>query len=264
MSLGDILNPNIDYGIVGQNEAKQSLEENIKLLALLDQPQKIILLEGAQGTGKTTLIEAICSKFIKLYPGRFTYTKAGISDLTEGIHTSKRIDHFWDKLEQCKGHQILVIDEAEEVLITRSKGTHIRNERTNTITLKLNKNIPNLLIIFASNSPKMIDPAIKGRIMDRIECTLPNHNEMKAIIDLHIPFIDENKRAILHKYISESDQLFNGRDIFLLSQKVQTRISLNRLEGKSEILNDAEICNAFYHIEQSKRKLDIDYLEVRV
>lgn len=264
-TIKDYYNVDITYGIVGQEDAKKALEENLRLLALIDQPQKIIMLEGSQGTGKTTLIEAMCSHFMNQYPGRFTYIKAGISELTEGIHTSKIIDMFWDNLEKTQGHKLLFIDEAEEVLISRlTKGTHIRSERTNTIILKLNKNIPNLLILLASNRPKEIDPAIKGRIMDRIECTLPTPNEMKAIIKLHMPFIDENKRDILLKYIEESDQLFNGRDMFLLSQKILTKIALNRIEGKPEILNDEEICKAFYHIEQTKRKLDIDYLEVRV
>lgn len=252
------------YGIVGQHEAKQVLEDNLKLMALSEQPQKIISLEGAQGTGKTTLIESICREYRDKYPDKLVYTKAGISDLTEGIHTSAKIDRFWLKLSTCNKPQILFIDEADEVLITRMKGTHIRGERTTTIITKLNLNIKNLLIILATNRPGVIDPAIKGRIMERVECTLPTHEEMIDIISLHLPFLDESMKTYLTSYTETSNALFNGRDIYMLSNKLKAKIELHKLAGEPEIITDMELIEAFGHIERSKRKLNVDYLEVEV
>lgn len=251
------------YGIVGQDEAKTSLEDNLRLMEVADQPQKIILLEGPQGTGKTTIVKAVCGSFVSKNPDKFLFIEKGISDYTEGIHTSKAIDKEWSKLENTGKKQVLFIDEAEEVLITRGKGTHIRAERTNTLTRKLNLEIPNLLIILATNRPIEIDSAIRGRCMDRIKCELPTHEELKEIIDLHMPYLDDHRRSVLHESMINTDRIFNGRDIKQLSNKIQTKMQLAELDGKPELSTEDIVC-AFLQLERSKRRLKDDYLDVEV
>lgn len=251
------------YDIIGQKDAKIALEDNLRLRAVKDQGQKIILLEGPTGTGKSTLTESIINHFKNKYPDRFEHVSLGISDLTAHVGTtSTKIDEAWDKLKKSGKSTILLIDEADEVLMTRRTVGNIRNERTTSIILKLNKNIPNLLIILITNRPKMIDAAILDRCEERINCDFPTEHELRLIIDMHMKcLVNDEVRDILHRYMIKSSYKFNGRDILGLSNKLKTKLELKALDNKEIEITARDISLVFEQLERSKRKLKADYLD---
>lgn len=261
-TIDEMLNPNEDYGIVGQMDAKTALENNLRLRAVKEQGQKIILLEGHPGTGKSTLVSEICKKYTTQYPDRFDYYIWGISDLTVHVGTtSKKIDEAWNKLSSSSKSKIVFIDEAEEVLQTRKTTGNIRNERTTSIILKLGLNMKDLLIIIATNRPKMIDVAILDRCEERINCDLPNPVELKKIIDLHMSYLSEEVKSILHAHLVSSEHKYNGRDIKMLSDKLQTLLELKELDHLEEKIEPKDIVCVYEQLERSKRKLKMDYLD---
>lgn len=262
----EMINVDESYNIVGQVDAKTALEDNLRLRAIKNQDQKIILLEGPTGTGKTTLTQAVIKDYMKRFPGRFEYISLGISDLTAHVGTtSTKIDDVWNKLDHLtqSGKSIIVyIDEAEEVLMTRKTVGNIRNERTTSIILKLNKNIPNVLFILITNRPKMIDAAILDRCEERINCDFPTEYELRMIIKMHTKdILKENVIDILHDHMIHSSYKFNGRDIYGLSNKLKTKLELKALDNKELLITPMDIIQAFEQMERSKRKLKADYLD---
>ncbi len=59
--------------IVEMYEAKNALINDLTLRAISNRPQKMVLLEGASGVGKTTLVNAIMEHFQEKYPDRFVF-----------------------------------------------------------------------------------------------------------------------------------------------------------------------------------------------
>lgn len=264
-TINQILNPNCDYGIVGQDDAKMALEDNLRLRATKNQPQKIILLEGFPGTGKSTLISEMCKKYLNKYPDRFEYITWGVSDLTAHVGTTSiKINEAWEKLSVSDKSKIVFIDEADEVLQTRKTTGNIRNERTTSIILKLGENMNNLLVICASNRPKMIDASILDRCEERINCDLPTPAELKKIIDLHMDYLSEDLKIILHGFMTQSNYKINGRDIKNLSNKLKTKLELKELDNIEPIILHEDISLVYEQLERSKRKLKMDYLDDEV
>jgi SpoVK/Ycf46/Vps4 family AAA+-type ATPase len=147
--------------IVGLEDVKESIINDLLLRVNKDQPQKMILLEGPSGTCKTTLAEAIVKHFQEKYPGRFIYIEMKTEDVTRHVATtSQQIKLFFNGIRTNGKPTIVLIDEADELLSTRKDVGDIKMERTTNIMRQLNDEIPNLYIIATTNRPKLIDRAV--------------------------------------------------------------------------------------------------------
>jgi AAA+ superfamily predicted ATPase len=268
----------VTYGIVGQDEAKNAIEKNLYIRAYEDEPQKLIMLEGSSGTGKSTLIMNICAEFVKKYPTRFVYKKIRSSDLTQHVDTSKKIDLFFNEIqnkkfkskvffnstEKNKLHKIIFIDEVEDLCMSRAKSQHIRYDRTTAMIDNLNREIPNTIFFFATNRPKELDSAILSRCEERINCYLPSNFELRQIIDLHIKdeILSQEKKDILHKYLVNSVYKFwNGRDILQLSHKLTSDLKYKRISKMKEIVTGEDVSKFFTQMENSKKQQKNDYID---
>lgn len=256
----------IKYNIVGLHQAKESLELILTLRAQTEQPQRLLCLEGKPGVGKTKLVEEIMKDFMLRYPGRFDYRVISVPDVTAHVMTtSEKIMNLWEKLKkiQAKGMTIvLFVDEAEEIYSSRIEdGGDIKRERTFAMIRMLNLMMPNLLIILATNRPNMIDKTVLERCGNSIFCPLPTKDELRLIIKMHMPFLDEIQRNIILRFIIESKYDFNGRDIFNLAANYKELIDLKNLKKIDPVLSSFEIAKYFQYMENSKKNSKADYLK---
>ncbi len=249
----------ISYGIVGQDEAKEILEMELTLRAKIDQPQKIIILEGFMGSGKTTLVNAICHEFEKKFPDTFIYQSVNSSSFTRGIDSSAPIEIFYMNILKNPKKRIIFIDEADELFTTRTTGSYIRGSRTTILIEKMNLEIPNILYILATNRPKVIDGAIISRCFDKIYCNLPSGAEIEKIIDMKMPFFSADQKKIIFENTRNIKNI-SGRDIFQLSQKFKTILQYNEVMGKPKTISNIEIVTAVFRLINSKKNMRNDYL----
>ncbi len=216
--------------IIGLEEAKESMELDLLARAKGDQPQKMILLEGASGTCKTTLVQAMFNKYITLYPDRFVYKYLDTCNVTGHVTTTSLvISDYWNELRKINKPILLLIDEADEVLGTRKDAGFIKTERTVNIIKQLNDEIPNLYIVCTSNRPRIIDRAILERCCERINCPYPTSEELSKIIDVHLPFISQSARRELYNKMICSGQKWSGRDLKHIAERLTLKQTVEKM-----------------------------------
>ncbi len=248
--------------IVGLQEAKEVLMDDLNLRAIGNRPQKMILLEGASGGGKTTLVKAIADHYIMKYPDRFQYIEIGINETTEHVtSTSKKITHLYSRIREANKPTILFLDEADTVFASRLNAGHIREERTSSLMRELNDPIPNLYIICCTNRPKRIDRAVLERFAERVNCPMPNSEEIRQMVDLHLQILDERLRKILYDYIITSDYYWSGRDFEHFEDKLTTKRDVFRIDNPSYEIDASLVSRVFDSVVNSKKHLKDDYLE---
>ncbi|MBU1082446.1 MAG: AAA family ATPase [Spirochaetes bacterium] len=259
----EILTPMLTSSqIVGLEEAKEIINRDIRLRASTETKQKLILLEGPSGVAKTTLIEAIIKENILKYPDIFEFYRVDTTTLTVHVTTTaKLIKEFFNEMRLNKKKIILFIDEADECLRSRLNAGAIATERTSNIMKQLNIEIPNLYIICATNRPKMIDRAILERFQSRVNCPIPTKEELRKIIDLHMPFLKEDYKHSIHNYLTNSSYNWSGRDIYTLSNTFSEIIQLNRLDEPNYVITPEVISLEVERKSNSKKHLKDDYLE---
>ncbi len=128
--------------IIGLQEAKKVLNIELTLRAVKDQPQKMLLFEGASGCAKTTLIELMVKTYMEKYSNRFEYKYLNPFDVTAHVTTtSEKIHNFFYDVRRTMKPTIIFIDEADEILGSRLDAGIIKTERTNSIMRELNTEI---------------------------------------------------------------------------------------------------------------------------
>lgn len=248
--------------IIELDEAKECLIQDLTLRAVSDRPQKMILLEGVSGCGKTTLIKAAVEHFKEKYPNRFEYMEVKTSDVTEHVTTTaKKITHLFTRIRELHKPVIMFVDEADDIFASRMNAGHIKSERTTSLMLELNNEIPNLLIIAATNRPRRIDRAVLERFTERINCPYPTNEGIKKLIDLHLPFIDEKLRNSLQKLMICSGLNWSGRDMELMAEKLLTYRDFKKLTNPAYELSVEDVAHQYDLRINSKKHLKDDYLE---
>ncbi len=250
--------------IVGLEEAKEVITNDLTLRINNDKPQKLVLLEGPSGGGKTTLVEKVVEDFKRKHPTRFKYKELKTPDVTKHVtSTAETIADLFKKVRsECKKHVIvLFMDEADELLASRKDAGHIRTERTSNIMKELNNETTNLYIICATNRPKMIDRAVLERCSERIHCPLPTDEELKQLIDIYLPFLDQEPRTVLWKYIIGCEYRWSGRDLKHLSERLKDLKELKRLSDAGYKITAEDVTKQYNAILNSKKHLKDDYLE---
>lgn len=248
--------------LVGLNDAKEQLKRDLTLRSLRDQPQKMVLLEGCSGTAKSTVILSMVKDFMTRYPDRFEFFELRSDKVTGQVTAiSEKVREFWDKIRRLNKPLILFVDEADDVFASRKNAGHIKQTRTIALLLELNKTIPNLYIIAATNRPMMIDGAILDRFNNRINCPLPTDEEMKQIIDIHLPFLIEHQRNVLHQSIIQSDYKWNGRDLRHMHEELLEIIDYEQLTHIDYQISVNDVVKVFAKIERSKCHQKDDYLD---
>jgi ATPases of the AAA+ class len=142
-----------------------------------------ILMVGPPGTGKTSLAKAMSEHLST------PFVEVRLSMITDQYlgETAKNIDRVFalaKKLSPC----ILFIDEFDFVAKTRSSDEHAALKRAVNTLLKAIDNISlttdGVLLLAATNHPKMLDSAAWRRFDDIMKFPLPDVEMRKRILDI--------------------------------------------------------------------------------
>ncbi len=206
-----------DIVLTGDQEAE--VEKIVKAIQYRDYLRKIglreigkLLFVGPPGTGKTSTARAMSARL------SLPFLEVKLSMITSQYlgETSKNIDKVFElakKLSPC----ILFIDEFDFVAKTRTSDEHAALKRAVNTLLKCIDEISlvndGVLLIGATNHPKLLDNAVWRRFDEIVMFPLPDVDMRKKIFELVLAPI-EGKFEI--QQLAEMTQNYSGSDLRLV------------------------------------------------
>ncbi|WP_135611215.1 ATP-binding protein [Methanococcoides sp. AM1] len=176
--------------LVLSEEQKEEVEKIVKAIEYRDYLKRIglydigkILLVGPPGTGKTSVAKAMSERL------SIPFVEVKLSMITDQYlgETAKNIDRVFalaKRLSPC----ILFIDEFDFVAKTRASDEHAALKRAVNTLLKAIDEISltndGVLLIAATNHPRMLDSAAWRRFDEIMDFPLPDEKMRKEILDI--------------------------------------------------------------------------------
>jgi len=208
--------------VAGQAEAKYELQEVVDFLKNPEKFRKLgarvpkgVLLVGMPGTGKTLLAKAAAGEAGVNF---FHMSGSDFVEMFVGVGASRVRDLFDQgrKNAPC----ILFIDELDAVGRTRGAGYgggHDEREQTlNQMLVEMDgfDTKDGVMILAATNRPDVLDPALlrPGRFDRQVVVDMPDLNERKAILNIHVQKIQLDSNVELEK-IARSTPGTSGADL---------------------------------------------------
>lgn len=210
-----LITPNKDSvnfnDVAGVDEAKQELEEVVDFLKDPQKFQKLggkipkgVLLVGPPGTGKTMLAKAVAGESGVPF---FSISGSQFVEMFVGVGASRVRDMF----EQARKNSpcVVFIDEIDAVGRKRGNGGFgADSEKAQTLNQMLvemdgiDSASANIIIIAATNSPDILDPALlrPGRFDRHVTVPIPDIIGRERILRVHsrnIPLADDVNLAML-------------------------------------------------------------------
>ncbi len=226
------------------NEQEEEVKKIVKAIQYRDYLRRIglydvgkILMVGPPGTGKTSLAKAMSEHLA------IPFVEVKLSMITDQYlgETAKNIDRVFalaKRLSPC----ILFIDEFDFVAKTRSSDEHAALKRAVNTLLKAIDDISltndGVLLLAATNHPKMLDTAAWRRFDDIMKFPLPDTEMRKKILDIVTKDIegdfDNTEIASLTHGYSGSDLRMVIREC-VLSALVRERTKLTQKDMLSAV-----------------------------
>jgi len=241
--------PSVSFEDIGGQEQAVNLSKRLALQ--IKNPEafekwgvslpRAILFEGPPGTGKTLTAKALARE---AEAAVLAVSGSDIYDMWFGQSekTIKALFQLASQLSQEKGHCLIIIDEADQLLVSRQLTTH---HATASIVSEFNQAIDGLkangktTVVLLSNHPERIDNAILSRCEATVHFDLPQDEERAQIFQIHFqqaaqragrslvdPEIDWNK-------IDKASKGLSGRDIADIVSEVL------RAKGEQEVLGQS-------------------------
>lgn len=204
--------------LVAEWECRAALEDHDLL------PRCTLLLSGPSGNGKTMLANAIAHA-LSLPLGVIDY--GSLIDSYRGV-TGKSISKTMEFAQATPC--VLFFDEADSLLGKRGDGTRgceVEDRRSvNQVLMGLDAIAGKSLVVFATNLPDALDPALHRRMDATIHMTPPSDGQRRAFV-LKIasrwPFLDGS--ALYHA--TETAESFAGCEAIVLSAAREAVIKEN-------------------------------------
>jgi len=189
-------NPSTTFSdIAGYEGVKTEINEVVDFLRMPERFREIgarvpkgILLVGPPGTGKTLFARAVAGE---AGVGFLSVTGSDFMEMFVGVGASRVRDLF--QQARRMGKAIIFIDEIDS--IGRKRGAGLgggHDEREQTLNQMLSEmdgfeTSEGIVIMAATNRPDILDPALlrPGRFDRQIVVPLPEHEERKAILQVH-------------------------------------------------------------------------------
>ncbi len=189
-------NPSTTFAdIAGYEGVKTEINEVVDFLRMPERFREIgarvpkgILLVGPPGTGKTLFARAVAGE---AGVGFLSVTGSDFMEMFVGVGASRVRDLF--QQARRMGKAIIFIDEIDS--IGRKRGAGLgggHDEREQTLNQMLSEmdgfeTSEGIVIMAATNRPDILDPALlrPGRFDRQIVVPLPEHEERKAILEVH-------------------------------------------------------------------------------
>ena len=234
--------------IGGLDHVIQSLSSNVGAQLNSEKLEKIqswgmdmdksILLIGRPGTGKTHLVKALSNEYDA---NMFMINGPQLVEKFIG-EGAKKVKRLYEQARASDKAAIVFIDEIDAIakkrLDDRRHGGE-EVERTMSQLLSeldgLDSEAGNVISIFASNTPDIIDPALLNRT-SAIEVPVPNREAKEEILKVHTRKMDLDDGIDLGVIAEELEEEFTGRDI----KQIAKQAAVNALDS-SEDLETANI-----------------------
>lgn len=241
--------PNVKWSdVAGLETAKASLQEAVilplrfpKMFQGKRQPWRGILLYGPPGTGKSYLAKAVATEAEKS-----TFISVSSSDLVSKWQgQSERLVKALFEIARSKKPCIIFVDEVDSLCSTRNDQESESSKRIKTEFLVqmqgVGSNNDGILVLGATNTPWVLDSAIRRRFERRIYIPLPDLPARVAMFRMHVgntinTLTDENYRTL-----GEMSERYSGADIGVVVRdalmapvrKVQTATHFRQVLGVS-------------------------------
>lgn len=231
--------------IGGLDHVIQSLSSNVGAQLNSDKLEKIqswgmdmdksILLIGRPGTGKTHLVKALSNEYDA---NMFMVNGPQLVEKFIG-EGAKKVKRLYEQARASERPAIVFIDEIDAIakkrLDDRRHGGE-EVERTMSQLLSeldgLDSEEGNVISIFASNTPDIIDPALLNRT-SAIEVPVPNREAKEEILKVHTRQMDLEDGIDLGMIADELDEEFTGRDI----KQIAKQAAVNALDSSEDFSN---------------------------
>jgi proteasome regulatory subunit len=194
---------------------------------------KSILLIGRPGTGKTHLVKALSNEYDA---NMFMINGPQLVEKFIG-EGAKKVKRLYEQARASEKPAIVFIDEIDAIakkrLDDRRHGGE-EVERTMSQLLSeldgLDSEEGNVISIFASNTPDIIDPALLNRT-SAIEVPVPNREAKEEILKVHTRRMDLGEGIDLRMIADELDEEFTGRDI----KQIAKQAAVNALDASEDL-----------------------------
>jgi proteasome regulatory subunit len=223
---------------------------------------KSILLIGKPGTGKTHMVKALSNEYdaeMFMINGPQLVEKF----IGEG---AKKVKRLYEQARASDKPSIVFIDEIDAIakkrLDDRRHGGE-EVERTMSQLLSeldgLDSEEGNVISIFATNTPDIMDPALLNRT-SAIEVPVPNDEAKEEILKVHTRKMDLEEELDLKLLAEELDDEFTGRDIQQIVKQAAVN-ALDRYEDYSEAeVNMQDFMEAVQDLKDGNMGVEKDFL----
>ncbi|MFB6242096.1 MAG: AAA family ATPase [Candidatus Nanosalina sp.] len=197
---------------------------------------KSTLLIGRPGTGKTHMVKALSNEYdadMFMINGPQLVEKF----IGEG---AKKVKRLYEQARASEDPAIVFIDEIDAIAKKRLDDRRHGGEEVERTMSQLLSELDgldtesegNVISIFASNTPDIIDPALLNRC-SAIEVPVPDGDAKEEILKVHTRNIDLEDSVDLEELVSEMDDDFTGRDIKQVVRQAAVN-ALDRYESYAE------------------------------
>jgi proteasome regulatory subunit len=197
---------------------------------------KSTLLIGRPGTGKTHLVKALSNEYdadMFMINGPQLVEKF----IGEG---AKKVKRLYEQARASEDPAIVFIDEIDAIAKKRLDDRRHGGEEVERTMSQLLSELDgldtesegNVISIFASNTPDIIDPALLNRC-SAIEVPVPDAEAKEEILQVHTRNIDLAESLDLEDLVGEMDEDFTGRDIKQIVRQAAVS-ALDRFESYSD------------------------------
>lgn len=239
--------------VAGLEGAKEALKEAVILPIKFPHlftgkriPWKGILLFGPPGTGKSYLAKAVATE-----ANNSTFFSVSSSDLvSKWLGESEKLVKNLFELARAHKPSIIFIDEVDSLCSSRSDNESESARRIKTEFLVQMQGVgtdtEGILVLGATNTPWILDSAIRRRFEKRIYIPLPDEHARLVMFKIHLGntahcLTEENIRTLAAK-----TEGYSGADISIVVRdalmqpvrKVQSSTHFKRISGPSPVDKD--------------------------
>lgn len=236
--------------VAGLEGAKEALKEAVILPIKFPHlftgkriPWKGILLFGPPGTGKSYLAKAVATE-----ANNSTFFSVSSSDLvSKWLGESEKLVKNLFELARAHKPSIIFIDEVDSLCSSRSDNESESARRIKTEFLVQMQGVGSdndgILVLGATNTPWILDSAIRRRFEKRIYIPLPEEHARLVMFKLHLGntshcLTEENIRTLANK-----TEGYSGADISIVVRdalmqpvrKVQSSTHFKKIRGPSPL-----------------------------